>query len=335
MKGTKWFMLQNQLSENFDQVFYPSVTKDPLLNPPGMDDRAMKEHFQKWLKERKRLGNTRPFYAQFYYFNAHYPFFDNTDRSNSTSRTDGMLQTVDESIEDTFQLLNNTGQLDNTMVIGSGDHGEDYVQNNNEYGRLVMWNKDIFHVPIYIHLPKGLLGVDIAKEKYENLRYNTHQLTSTLDIFPTILHILEGGGAKSKSQIAMTDDKCVRGLDLLENRVKESRVAWSFPGTSEDFVKKSRCNMALHKGTSSSLYRQFGHNRRTVFSLVHYDEIVDGYSNHPKSEEERKPLKMNEWKSIVQKLQGEIDGAPLRKKGGYSAGFLKAVHQDVPTLNEK
>jgi|AntRauTorckE5430_2_1112549.scaffolds.fasta_scaffold04539_2 hypothetical protein len=334
MKGTQWFMIQNQLSKNFDQVFYPAVTKDPLLNPPAMDDRAMKKHFQKWLEERKRLGNTRPFYAQFYYFNAHYPFLDNTDRSNSTSRDDGMLQTVDESIENIFQLLNDTEQLDNTMVIGSGDHGENYFDNDKSYGRVVNWNKDIFRVPIYIHLPKDLLGIDIAKEKYENLRYNTHQLTSTLDIFPTILHILEGGGSKSKSQIATTDDKCVRGLDLLENRVKESRVAWSFPGTSKDFVKWPGCNMALHKGTSSSLYRRSGQSRNNAYSLVHYDEIVDGYSNHPKSEEERKPLKMNEWKSIVQKLQGEIDGAPLRKKGGFSTEFLKAVQHDVPTLNE-
>lgn len=48
MEGTKWFMIQKQLSENLDRVLYPKVTKEPYLNPPAQDDQALKQLFQSW-----------------------------------------------------------------------------------------------------------------------------------------------------------------------------------------------------------------------------------------------------------------------------------------------
>ena len=38
LKGGKWFMLEHQLSDNFDTVFHPDVTKDPLVNEAAQDD---------------------------------------------------------------------------------------------------------------------------------------------------------------------------------------------------------------------------------------------------------------------------------------------------------
>jgi len=325
MKSTKWFMIQKQLSENFDEVFHPGITKESIVNPPAVDDRTLKKYFKEWLNKRAKSGITRPFYAQFYYFNAHYPFLDNKDRSNSTSRADGMLKTVDETIENMFQVLNESEQLDNTMVIGSGDHGENYLHNEGEeYMRLKHWNKNIFRPPMYIHMPRDFLlsgnNATTMRENFENLRYNTYQLTSTLDIFPTILHVLEG---KVNTEYTVTNDKCVRGLDLFAQRIKPSRVAWSFPGVNSNFENGSDGNLALHTGTSSSIYRRSDGN----FSVVQYDNIPVGYSNHPKSKKEREPLTLLEWKSVVQKLlhNEQVDGAPLRKGCDLVAEFLAGV----------
>ena len=328
MEGTKWFMIQKQLSENFDEVFDPQVTKEPLLNPPAQDDRAMKRFFQSWLDKRKKSGNKKPFYAQFYYFNAHYPFFDNKNRTTSTtSRPDGMLQTVDESIEMIFTTLNDTDNLKNTMVFGSGDHGENYSGNKRtKYKRIKFWNTDIFHVPMYMHMPKNILET-ITDEKYDNLRHNTHQLTSILDIFPTVMHVLEGDSRNSHK--LSSESHCLRGLDLFENRINSSRVAWSWPGTSKDYMTTEEGSMALHKGTSSTLHRRFGNaKKRTLFAVEQYADIVE--SKSVKSREEKKVFEMKEWKEIVKNLLSTDEGAFLRKKAAYSSEFLRVLNLTVP-----
>jgi hypothetical protein len=327
MEGTKWFMIQKQLSENFDQVFYPKVTKEPLLNPPAQDDRAMKRFFQSWLDKRIKSGNKKPFYAQFYYFNAHYPFFDNKNRNSTASRADGMLQSVDESIEMIFTALNGTENLENTMVLGSGDHGENFLDNEGKYLRVEFWNKNIFHVPVYMHMPKNVLNRTITNEKYDNLRHNTHQLTSILDIFPTVMHVLEGGSRNSHEPAS--ESHCLRGLDLLENRVNSSRVAWSWPGTNKDFKTRPEGTMALHKGTSSSLHRRFGRvPNQNIFVVEKYADIVE--SKSVKSKEEQKVFDMNEWKEIVKSLLSTDDGALLRRKAAYSSEFLRVLNLTVP-----
>ncbi|KAK1748484.1 hypothetical protein QTG54_000423 [Skeletonema marinoi] len=101
LKGTKWFMLENQLSANFDTVFHPHVTKDPLVNEAAQDDILMGDNFKDWLNLRQKEmalndeEGRKPFFAQFYYFNSHYPFYNNENVSKTESRIDGMFKTVE------------------------------------------------------------------------------------------------------------------------------------------------------------------------------------------------------------------------------------------------
>lgn len=312
LEGTKWFMTQHQLSTNFDQIYDPKVTQDPLVNPPGQDDREMVKYFKKWLEQRKEGDG--PFFAQFYYFNAHYPFFNNHNKS-SESRLDGMLETVDQSIETIFQFLNETANLDNTILIGSADHGE--RSKPSTYGRLREWSRDILHAPIYMHMPRSLFK---TTRQYETLRHNTHQLISTLDIFPTIMHLLKG---KSQENYPVMDEHCVRGFDLLETKIASDRIAWSFPGVSKDISRERRGNMAIHTGTSSSLLNRFGWPKDNNLTVVEYAPIIG--SKNPKSLKEKKPLDMDEWKSVLQNLEGTSDDMILTKKGAYITELLKSL----------
>ena len=50
-------MTQHQLTTNFDRTYDPEVTMDPLVNPPGQDDRLMLKHFQGWLEETRGGGS--------------------------------------------------------------------------------------------------------------------------------------------------------------------------------------------------------------------------------------------------------------------------------------
>jgi hypothetical protein len=321
-------MNQNQLTANFDQVFDPTVTNDPLGNLPAQDDRRMVKHFRTWLKQRNETDG--PFFAQFYFYNSHTPIVNNENKT-SDSRFDGMLETVDQSIESIFQFLKETDKLDNTIVIGSADHGEYGSKEQSKfykYGRLRAWSKYILHVPIYMHMPRSLFK---TKEQYENLRYNTHQLISTLDIFPTIMHLLKG---KPLNNYAVMDEHCVRGFDLLETKIASDRIAWSFPGVSMDFSRGKMGNMAIHTGTSSSLLHRFGWPKDNNLTVVEYAPIIGGSSNnhnHTKTallRESSKPLEMDEWKSVAQNLKGTSNDIILRRKGTYISLLFERLGLD-------
>lgn len=313
LAGTKWFMTQHQLTTNFDQVFDPTVTKDPLENPPGQDDRKMVENFKTWLTENHSDGD-EPFYAQFYYFNSHYPFFDNKDKK-SESRLDGMLETVDQSIKRIFDILEETGDLDNTIVIGSADHGE--RRTPTKYGRLREWSKDILHVPIYVRMPRKFFNTD---EEVKTLRHNTQQLVSTLDLYPTIMHLLSGESLEDYSE---ADEHCARGYDLLDSKIEADRIAWSFPGVSKNFSRDKYGNMAIHMGTSSSLLNRFGWPQDNSISVVEYAPIIG--SRNMKSSEENKPLKMKKWKSIVKDMEETSFADIIAKKGRYLVELYKVL----------
>jgi len=316
LEGTKWWMMSNILGGvNFDQVHDPRTTKDPLVNGPARDDVAMGKHFQKWLGEKKkREGDVRqPFYAQFYYYNGHYPFFNNQNVSKTTDTVDGLLSTVDRSIENIVRLLKEAGELDNTIIIGTGDHGEN-LPRRGFCKRLAEWDEEILHPMMYMYVPR-----EISKKSpgiYENLRYNTRQLVSILDIFPTILHFLDG---IPKENYPVTNEHCVRGFDLLKNKIPSNRVAWSFPGVSRDISKTTRGSMALHSGTSSSLMNRFGWNRRNFLSIVEYATII-----HPTRNNESKVYlrDFNDWNSIIENMAGTSDEEVLNNSSHCITSFL-------------
>ena len=153
---------------NFDKVWDPSITKDPVVNENGQSDRLMAKHFYKWIEERKEQqegvrqdGNTtKPFFAQIYKFDSHYPFFndeevllENTDKP--LSRVDGMLKTVDKGLEEMFTFLRDSGELENTVIIGTSDHGE-YTNERGGFMRLVDWNEHILHALTFMYVPEEI-----------------------------------------------------------------------------------------------------------------------------------------------------------------------------------
>ena len=44
-----------------------------------------------------------------------------------TPRLDDSLATTDEFLEGVFDILNKTGNLHNTIIFGSSDHGDDII----------------------------------------------------------------------------------------------------------------------------------------------------------------------------------------------------------------
>jgi len=316
-KNTKWFMLGNLLKTNFGDFFGPTK-QEPLVNGPAADDLAMEKYFQNWLAE-KRGTSSAPFYAQFYYFNSHVPYVNHPEISNTTDPKIGMLSTVDRSIENIFRMLEDSGELNNTIVIGTGDHGEDELVRemdntivihdelffSRQAGktklpkstRLDRWNAKILHPLTYMYVPPSITQRN--PELYQNLRHNTRQLMSTLDIFPTIMHILNGEQRSNKSKDRSNMD-CILGVDLLATKITPHRMAYSLPAVTLNVLKGSAFHMAVHYGTTSSLYKRSIH-RGSSLEVLLYANTLNGTNT-------KTPLtKLHEWAKILREKEGVGD----------------------------
>ena len=312
-------MLGHQLSDNFDTVFHPDVTKDPLVNEAAQDDILMGDNFKDWLALRQKEtvlddDERKPFFAQFYFFNSHYPFYNNNNVSKTESRIDGMFKTVDKSIEDIFNHLREAGELDNTIVIGSGDHGE-YLKKGG-FSRLHTWKAAVLHPLTYMYIPRVLAHAENLPY-LDNLRYNTHQLVSTLDIFPTLMNLADG--ISLQNNYPETDHHCVRGYDLLSTRITSDRIAWSFPGVEYDFGSYHQGNMALHHGIKSSLLNRFGYPFKNGMNVIKYGNVIGSSTNEAE-------ITYEEWNNIIQNISGTPDEVVFAQSTSkFIASFREAL----------
>ena len=129
------------------------------------------------------------------------------------------LKSTDEFLQGIFDTLASYGQLENTIIVGSSDHGEDPFKSN--YVRLSALNSNILHTTSYIYYPENLRrGTDIG----QRLRANTQQLVHTLDMFPTIQSILHGGYDYWANK---EHTGCATGIDLTAVDIPDDRVTIS------------------------------------------------------------------------------------------------------------
>ena len=193
------------------------------------------------------------------------PCWEDT-QNEPISRYFSSLRTMDESLQALFDALNRTGELDNTIVMGAGDHGETPGLTK----RLEDTDATIMRVPLWMHIPERLLANRYAasteqtpKGKATNkknsrakkaptkvhttktsspydlnisqtsllvsdvLRSNAHQSVSTLDIVPTLRDVLNFPRVFTKQQEAT----CITGRSLAKERLPDERLAVGWGGS--------------------------------------------------------------------------------------------------------
>ncbi|MCF7860757.1 sulfatase [Candidatus Woesearchaeota archaeon] len=94
--------------------------------------------------------------------------------SDIIERYDYSISTTDQQIGKMLDMID----LENTVVIIAGDHGEGFQPEKGQIYHCGRLNQDILHVPLMFHFPDGL-----------NLPY-PEQVCSTTDIVPTLLEYL-------------------------------------------------------------------------------------------------------------------------------------------------
>ena len=145
------------------------------------------------------------------------------------------MESFDALLKHLFDLLEETGQLENTIIVGSGDHGEH--PDLSDYIRLKRFNSDVISTATYLYAPKHLFP---SEEDRRQLRRNTQRAVSTLDLFPTLQHFLYGGSVQDTAILraehraadtASVEDHnhCITGYDLLNTEISDDRltVQWN------------------------------------------------------------------------------------------------------------
>ena len=76
--------------------------------------------------------------------------------------------------------------MENTVVIFASDHGESMLEHHT-MGHVENYYSEAISIPMFAYIPPSLL----SKEEAAALRYNCGQLTSNIDIAPTLVDLLD------------------------------------------------------------------------------------------------------------------------------------------------
>jgi len=271
----QWKVLHDLLVGSMDKVVDPISQKWPMDNKEGTDDRRMLPAFEEWLRELAEQGASRPFYAQFYNFNQHYPYMKQKDAPAGTKRYYQSLATTDEFFRGLFDILEKTGRLQNTIIVGSGDHGDEPFK-KGFYTRLKALNSNILQPASYIYYPRQLMPDPSMADR---LRSNTQKLMHTTDLYQTLQGVLRrtfapvgAGGAPP-----LPTDRCITGVDLAEVDVPEDRVviSWNFYSSKKggsmfkgtywalstkelSLYHRKQGKKVIHQGTNSVYVLKYG-----------------------------------------------------------------------------
>jgi glucan phosphoethanolaminetransferase (alkaline phosphatase superfamily) len=171
-----------------DDLITAENFSDPKINDLGIDDLiAFKEFCGKI--EKRKAG--KPFFAVFMPNALHFPFQQKSNllKANPSfkSRYRNALYILDEGIKLLFQALKASGQLKNTIIIFTSDHGESEEKVHSKIHRLYSMYDEIIGIPFLIRFPVSWINKN--PELFSNMKSNVNTNVSQLDIAPTLVQL--------------------------------------------------------------------------------------------------------------------------------------------------
>jgi uncharacterized protein len=220
MRSTAWVKVQKQVEDGLDS--------------PAGDSRDVElvRRFTNWAETRPQA---RPFFAFAFLDAPHFryrvvpgrtpfqPYIEGTDRAVLSSRNaaevspllfnryKNSVYDVDNSLSLMISALQRSGQLDNTIVVITGDHGEEFFE-HGMWGHTGNFTRTEVMVPMVMRGPGVAPGVESAP-------------TSHVDVAPTLLEMLGADPA--------TRAKWTVGENMFSPAEKRNRVVagWEVVGT--------------------------------------------------------------------------------------------------------
>ncbi len=226
---------------NKDQPFFAFVSfPDPHhpFNPPGKYwDMYSPNDFE--LKRPYSSHKNPPPPLKF----AHSQFTDNTRDANgmvgfmahdqelkeAMALTCGMIAMIDDAVGEVLEVLKESGQYDNTVIIFNSDHG-DYLGDYNLLLKGALPLRSINQVPF------------IWSDPDDRTTQLTQSLGSTIDIAPTIIEragLNPYWGIQGESQVkAFSNGEIVRDSVMVEFQDSGPRMGFAYPAMVRSFISK-------------------------------------------------------------------------------------------------
>ena len=195
--GNPWMDERFGFNQGFDEFIFKHWYKDSL------DARVLNKQALRWLDE----GSNRPFFLFLHYMDVHSPWkppeeFD-VFGPEGVDQYDASILFVDSQIGALYEDLNKRGLADNTWVVITADHGEEFLEHGNErWGHGVTLYQEVLRVPLIFHHP-----TEAASGK------RVEQQVRLIDVAPTILDLL---------RIPIPDD--MDGISLAHDVVEAAAV---------------------------------------------------------------------------------------------------------------
>ena len=179
--------LQNATESFFMHISFlkphpPFVVSEPwhsLIDPDSLESPITHGTKQEMINHHPILKNMMARYddENSYPSEINYPELTKQDISRIQAVYLGMCAEVDSNIGKILQALDDSGQMDNTMIIFTSDHGEmlgDYWQ----WGKNGWWDQS-YRIPLIVHTPNCKAQL-------------IDQMTESVDLAPTIIDWLGG-----------------------------------------------------------------------------------------------------------------------------------------------
>ena len=230
---------------------------------------------------------------------------------SDVSRYFSSIRTIDEALKTVFDALDASGELNNTIIFGAGDHGE--VPGVLE--RMSDVNAPLLSIPLWMYIPEHLLpdraymaGTEKTRQKRRRstdntyLRANVDSGVSVLDVVPTLRDLIGFDEIYSRSEL----DKCVVGQSLLSQQSSNKRIMMSWQG-----LPLQGHQIGIFSTASEALlyYKKDPSQTKHIDYLFPEENVFFSRSEHPLNEE---PAIGQKWKSRLQE-EGLLDHAAVKK----------------------
>jgi arylsulfatase A-like enzyme len=172
LHGNPWLEERFGFEQGFDGFLFKHWYEDTL------DARVVNEGAIEWLDERRR----HPFFLYLHYMDVHSPWrppaeFDRFSPA-PRSKYDGSILYLYAQLNELHAQLKKRGLLDNTWIVITADHGEEFGElGNYKRGHGVTLYQEVLRVPLTFHRSNAASGKRVSRQ------------VRLVDVAPTILDL--------------------------------------------------------------------------------------------------------------------------------------------------
>jgi len=196
-----------------------------------------------------------------------------------SDRYDQSIRWIDDSLPDLFSYLENSGELDHTVVVITSDHGEEFMEHGRVGHQRTLY-REVLKIPLVIFAPQ--IG---AK------RISTQ--VSNIDLFPTLIDLL-----------GLPKQKQAQGVSLLP-LIKGKQAQQ--PERAFQYSELSR-RRALHSSMTKEthLIHDMEGEKHKLFDLINDPNEKDNLASKDQEQLSSKISELDEFDRTLQKGEAAV-----------------------------